>query len=59
LCSQIAQFGVLCFPEQDASAGKGRWRIRLQEGTVCETVVLIQVPVEEDEQEQAGVLLWL
>jgi len=27
----VAQFGVLCFPGQDASDGKGRPRIRLQD----------------------------
>jgi hypothetical protein len=58
LCSQIAQFGVLCFPEQDASDGKGRPRMRLRKGAVCKIVVFMQVPVGEGEQEQAGVLLW-
>jgi hypothetical protein len=29
-----------------------------KKGAVCEAVVLMQVLVGEDEQEQAGVLLW-
>ena len=58
LCLQIAQFGMLCSRSRTLLMAMIVHALGCKRGAVYKTVVLMQVPVGEDEQERAGVLLW-